>query len=276
MSTAGLLGSRPAAVVFDVDGLLVDTEPCWTAAETELFARRGLRFGDEQKALLIGRGLHESCDGLAVAFEEPGRGPGAREVVEAAAARVPVGVASNSPHPLMEVALRSGGSAGRFPVNPGGKLWRPSPVTPRADPRGVSDADRAGQVQPWTPQTSVRQTPAALRPPRNTSETRADPYADRLSGRLVRPQDKPVPFEWEPRHVGTGDRSAPHSHAPDGSASPNSCQQPRAAGAARSAGAVRTQRHRVRPQTPADAWSVLRARPGRRGSRSSVRRRPRR
>ena len=136
MSTAGLLGSRPAAVVFDVDGLLVDTEPCWTAAETELFARRGLRFGDEQKALLIGRGLHESCDGLAVAFEEPGRGPGAREVVEAAAARVPVGVASNSPHPLMEVALRSGGSAGRFPVNPGGKSWRPSPVTPRADPRG--------------------------------------------------------------------------------------------------------------------------------------------
>lgn len=71
-----MLGSRPAAVVFDVDGLLVDTEPCWTAAETELFARRGLRFGDEQKALLIGRGLHEACDGLAVAFEEPGR-PGA-------------------------------------------------------------------------------------------------------------------------------------------------------------------------------------------------------
>jgi len=27
----------------------------------------------------------------------------------------------------------------------------------------VSDADRAGQVQPWTPQTSVRQTAAALR-----------------------------------------------------------------------------------------------------------------
>jgi beta-phosphoglucomutase-like phosphatase (HAD superfamily) len=28
----------PAAVVFDCDGLLVDTEPCWTIAETELFA----------------------------------------------------------------------------------------------------------------------------------------------------------------------------------------------------------------------------------------------
>jgi len=36
----------------------------------------------------------------------------------------------------MEVALRSGGSAGRFPVNPGGKSWRPSPITSRADPRG--------------------------------------------------------------------------------------------------------------------------------------------
>jgi len=52
------------------------------------------------------------------------------------------------------------------------------PGNPTSRSTRVSDADRAGQVQPWTPQTSVRQTPAALRPPRNTSETRADPYAD--------------------------------------------------------------------------------------------------
>lgn len=133
-----LLTLLPAAVVFDVDGLLVDTEPCWTVAETELFARRGLPFGDQQKALLIGRGLHDACDGLAELFDEPGRGPtlaaelldlvtetveasarampAAVELVEVVAARVPVAVASNSPRPLMSAALRRGGFAGRFPV----------------------------------------------------------------------------------------------------------------------------------------------------------------
>lgn len=129
---------RPAAVVFDVDGLLVDTEPCWTVAETELFARRGLPFGDEQKALLIGRGLREACDGLSATFAQPGQGaaiaaelldlvaealdghaeamPGAHELVDLVAARVPVAVASNSPRVLMRAALDRGGFAGRFPV----------------------------------------------------------------------------------------------------------------------------------------------------------------
>jgi len=39
------------------------------------------------------------------------------------------------------------------------------PGNPTSRSTRVSDADRAGQVQPWTPQTSVRQTAAALRPP---------------------------------------------------------------------------------------------------------------
>jgi beta-phosphoglucomutase-like phosphatase (HAD superfamily) len=36
---------KAEAVVFDCDGLLMDTEPCWTVDEAELFARRGLPFG---------------------------------------------------------------------------------------------------------------------------------------------------------------------------------------------------------------------------------------
>jgi beta-phosphoglucomutase-like phosphatase (HAD superfamily) len=47
-----LEGWKPAAVVFDCDGLLVDTETCWTIAERQVFARRGLGFGPEQKALV--------------------------------------------------------------------------------------------------------------------------------------------------------------------------------------------------------------------------------
>jgi HAD superfamily hydrolase (TIGR01509 family) len=118
-------------VVFDCDGLLVDTEPCWTVAETELFARRGLPFGPDQKQLLIGRSLLAASEVLAAVFGEPGRAraiadeleslvldvvaeqaeamPGAHTVVALAAARVPVAVASNSSRRLLDIALRRAG-----------------------------------------------------------------------------------------------------------------------------------------------------------------------
>jgi HAD superfamily hydrolase (TIGR01509 family) len=140
MSTEPALYSwHPKAVVFDCDGLLMDTEPCWTVAETELFARRGLPFGAAQKALVIGTSVPAAGGLLADLFGEPGAGPdiaaellglvteaigrgaaampGARALVEAAAAAVPVAVASNSPRALLEAALRRGGFAGTFPVS---------------------------------------------------------------------------------------------------------------------------------------------------------------
>jgi HAD superfamily hydrolase (TIGR01509 family) len=128
----------PTAVVFDCDGLLMDTEPCWTVAETELFARRGLPFGVEQKELLIGRSLVDAGQTLAEVFDEPGRGPviieeltdlvsevvsaqatampGAHELVDLVAKRVPVAVASNSSRQLLEATLRQGGFADRFAI----------------------------------------------------------------------------------------------------------------------------------------------------------------
>lgn len=127
-----LFGWRPAAVVFDCDGLLMDTEPCWTVAETELFARRGLSFGLDEKALVIGKSLAESCALVADLFGEPGGAeaiadellalvtevvaaraeamPGAKDLVEQVAlAGLPVAVASNSPRSLLDVALARGG-----------------------------------------------------------------------------------------------------------------------------------------------------------------------
>jgi len=47
----------PAAVLFDMDGLLVDTEPLWTVAEHELAARHGKVFTPEIKAAMIGQGI---------------------------------------------------------------------------------------------------------------------------------------------------------------------------------------------------------------------------
>jgi len=132
-------GWVPAAVVFDCDGLLMDTEPCWSVAEAEVFARRGLGFGPEQKAMVIGRTLEDAGELMADAFGEPGQGAaigaellglvaevigeraepkaGAQNLVKLIAARVPVAVASNSPRSLLDVALRRGGFETIFPVS---------------------------------------------------------------------------------------------------------------------------------------------------------------
>ena len=45
------------AVLFDMDGLLVDTEPLWTVAEVELAERLGGVWGDEIKAAVVGTRL---------------------------------------------------------------------------------------------------------------------------------------------------------------------------------------------------------------------------
>ncbi len=129
-------GWRPAAVVFDCDGLLVDTEPSWSVAEAQLFARRGLPFGPDQKALVIGKSIPQACADMAILFNEPESAhalaielfelvegavaanavpmPGALDVVQAVAAHVPIAVASNSSRQLLDSALRCAGFAESF------------------------------------------------------------------------------------------------------------------------------------------------------------------
>ncbi|MER7858434.1 HAD family phosphatase [Amycolatopsis japonica] len=163
----GLFGGRnPRAVVFDCDGLLMDTEPCWSVAETELFARRGLPFGADEKALVIGKSLPAAADAMAEAFGEPDAGaeiadellrlvtevvtakaeamPGARELVELTAAAVPVAVASNSPRALLDAALARGGLAAMFPV----KLAADEVTAPKPDPEMYLTACALLNVEP--------------------------------------------------------------------------------------------------------------------------------
>ena len=129
--------SRPQAVVFDSDGLLLDTEDLWTRAQTELFARRGREFTAEHKLAFVGT----SGPGAARGYEEllgaPGKGealldelhdiglgeaaagaepmPGARELVAALAGNgVPLGLVSNSPREWVDAVLGPSGLAPRF------------------------------------------------------------------------------------------------------------------------------------------------------------------
>lgn len=124
------------AVVFDCDGLLVDTEACATVAETAIFAAHGHPFGPEQKALVIGRTVEAAGEAMAQYFGRPDAGaeiaaellervrkelsrgaaalPGAADLVRACRAAVPVAVASNSPRELLDAALWSAGLADCF------------------------------------------------------------------------------------------------------------------------------------------------------------------
>jgi HAD superfamily hydrolase (TIGR01509 family) len=128
----------PQAVVFDNDGLLLDTEDAWTRAEETLFARRGRVFTLDHKRSLIGSAHAVAALKLEAMLEMQGEGealmdelhglvmeealagvqarPGAIELLEGLIqAGVPVAVASNSRREFVERTLSGAGLLdGRF------------------------------------------------------------------------------------------------------------------------------------------------------------------
>jgi HAD superfamily hydrolase (TIGR01509 family) len=109
----------PTAVVFDNDGLLLDTESVWTRAEEDLFELRGAAFTPADKLELVGTSAEIAGGILERRLGEPGRAAelieelnelvvaelehgveemiGAREVLERLRGQVPLGLVSNSP-----------------------------------------------------------------------------------------------------------------------------------------------------------------------------------
>ena len=138
----------PAAIVFDCDGLLLDTEGCWSVGETALFARHGLAFGDDHKQALIGVAMPDAGPILEELLASPGRGAELTgELVELVVAEVTrVGC---TPMPGAARAPRDAPGAGA----PRRRVERPAPGLPGRDRRGAGS--RTGSARSSAPTTST-------------------------------------------------------------------------------------------------------------------------
>ena len=133
------MGTLPDAVVFDNDGLLLDTESVWTRAEEDLFERRGLEFTPADKRELVGTSAEIAGGILERRLGEPGRAVelieelnvlvvaelehgveamiGARELLERLRERgTPIGLVSNSPLRFVQRSIEIVGFETHFDV----------------------------------------------------------------------------------------------------------------------------------------------------------------
>lgn len=129
----------PDAVVFDNDGLLLDTESVWTRAEQDLFERRGIEFTPTHKRELVGTSAEIAGGILERRLNEPGRAAalieelnelvvaelehgveamlGAKELLHSLSTRgTPLGLVSNSPLIFVQRSLEMVGFTDRFDV----------------------------------------------------------------------------------------------------------------------------------------------------------------
>ena len=126
----------PAAVIFDLDGVLMDSEQLWNGAKEALVREAGGRWRDEAPTTMMGMSSPEWAaylhDELGVPMdvdainrdvvrrmEEGYRRelpllPGATEAVRALAARWPLGLASSSNRELIDLVLELAGFADAF------------------------------------------------------------------------------------------------------------------------------------------------------------------
>jgi HAD superfamily hydrolase (TIGR01509 family) len=131
--------AMPDAVVFDNDGLLLDTESVWTRAEEDLFELRGTEFTPADKLELVGTSAEIAGGILERRLGEPGRAAelieelnelvvaelehgveamlGARELLDRLREQgVPLGLVSNSPLRFVRRSIELAGFEDFFQV----------------------------------------------------------------------------------------------------------------------------------------------------------------
>jgi HAD superfamily hydrolase (TIGR01509 family) len=127
-----------AAVVFDLDGVLIDSEPVWERVRRELVAERGGHWAPDAQRKLMGMSTQEWArylsedlgvglppaevatlviDRMAASYREHlPLLPGAVEAVHRLASRWPLGLASSAAAVLIETVLESAGLRPYFQV----------------------------------------------------------------------------------------------------------------------------------------------------------------
>ena len=126
------------AMIFDLDGVIVDTEPAWERARRQVVAENGGSWLPDAQQRLMGMstaewsrylsedlGVRMPPEAVAAAvIDRMSAGyrdrvpllPGAADVVRTMAERWPLGLASSSPPVLIDAALAGAGLAGLFAV----------------------------------------------------------------------------------------------------------------------------------------------------------------
>jgi len=171
----------PDAVVFDNDGLLLDTESVWTRAEQDLFVRRGLEFTPAHKLELVGTSAQIAGAILERRLGEPGRAAnlieelnelvvaelehgveamvGARDLLHELADRgTPLGLVSNSPLPFVRRSLEIVGFADRFDVVVSGH----DVAAPKPAPDPYLEACRRLGVEPGPAVIALEDSPTGV------------------------------------------------------------------------------------------------------------------
>jgi HAD superfamily hydrolase (TIGR01509 family) len=130
--------ASPEAVIFDLDGVLIDSEPSWNAAKEALVRQRGGRWRDEAPEVMMGMSSPEWAaylhDELGVPMDTDAISddvvhrmmgayrrelpllPGAEKAVRALAARWPLGLASSSNREVIDLVLELSGFGDCFRV----------------------------------------------------------------------------------------------------------------------------------------------------------------
>jgi HAD superfamily hydrolase (TIGR01509 family) len=171
----------PDAVIFDNDGLLLDTESVWTRAEEEMFERRGLRFTVADKLELVGTSEAIASGILERRLEERGRAPqlieelnelvvaelergveamvGARELLQALGDRgTPLALVSNSPMVFVRRSLEIVGLEDCFDV----VLSAHEVAAPKPAPDPYLEACRQLGVEPGPAVFALEDSPSGV------------------------------------------------------------------------------------------------------------------